>query len=123
MFIFCIWNQWKSANVIYCSSQVILTNTRVHDQACRLARLKTGLLVSDLISATGRADYATFAIYRTCRIKLWLVHVCCALYIEQHSETVTTHVTHFCKTISPVTSGEIFLFSNTVREPVNKKRH
>lgn len=93
---------------------MILTNTEVHDEACLLLSLKMCLLISDLVSATGRADCATFAIYRTRRIKLWLVHICCALYIEQYSETITTRVAHFYKTISSKTSGWIFFPSNTV---------
>lgn len=79
---------------------ILKPNTEGHDHACLLHSLKTPLLILHLISATGRVDYATFAIYRTRRIKLWLAHICCALYIEQHSETITTRVTHFYETIT-----------------------
>lgn len=48
----------------------------------------------------GRVDYATIAIYRTCRIKFWLAHICCVLYIVQHTESKTTRVAHFSETIS-----------------------
>lgn len=53
---------------------------------------KTRLSILHLISATGRVAYATFAIYRTRRIKFWLAHICCVLYIAQHAESVITRV-------------------------------
>lgn len=80
----------------HCSWQLILTNSKVV-QVCLLNDLKTCL-------SAGRVGYATFAIYRKCRIKFWLAHIWSVLSIAPHTESVTC-VAHFYKSTSSKASG------------------